>query len=290
MKAKEFAALVSLLEDPDEEVYNPIASKLVSEGAHLVPLLEKEWERTENRFLQTRIESILHQIQLEGSRTSIQNWMDDGASNLLEGAVALARFRFPNVDYKEIDNEINRLKQKVWLEFNENLTALEKVKVLNHILFTVSKFQGNVDNFFDPYNYFINTFLETKKGSPVTLAIFYSLIAQRLGMPVYGVSLPKNFLLAYEDRYSVKEGAEDRPSILFYINPFNNGIVLGKKEIEHFLTQNGIEPKEEYFYPCSNEKTLGQLVGGLMIAYQKVGNAQAVEDLKLLLSALTNRS
>lgn len=287
MRAKEFAALVSLLEDPDEEVYNPIANKLVSEGVHLVPLLEKEWERTENRFLQSRIENILHQIQLEGSRISLQGWIDDGASNLLEGAIAIARFRFPDVDYKEIDSQISRLKQKVWLEFNENLTALEKVKVLNHNLFTVNKYQGNVDNFFDPYNHFINTFLETKKGGPVILGIFYSLVAQRLGMPVYGVSLPKNFLLAYEDRYSVKEDLDNRPSILFYINPFNKGVVLGRKEIEHFLAQNDIEPKEEYFYPCSNEKTIAQLVGGLMLSYQKVGNNQAVDDLKVLLRALT---
>lgn len=288
MRPKEFTALIALLEDPDEEVYFPIANKLIAEGLPLVPLLERAWENSDNNFLQERIESILHQIQLAHAKQSLNDWLESGASDLLVGAVAIAKYRFTDIEYAVIDSHINKVKQKIWLEFNENLTALEKVKVLNHILYTVCGFDGNADNFFDPYNHYINTLMERKKGGPVVLAILYSVIAQRLGMPVYGVSLPKNFLLAYEDRYGVQPEAQgDNPSVLFYINPFNKGAVLGKREIEQFLTQNGIEHKNEYFAPCSSQTTIAQLIGSLMLSYQKVGNSKAIADLKELLNIVT---
>ncbi|MDD2277780.1 MAG: transglutaminase-like domain-containing protein [Bacteroidales bacterium] len=284
MRPKEFAALIALLEDPDAEVFNSISNKLITEGLPLVPLLEKAWESSTHELLQARIENILHQIQLQNARQVLSDWIESGATNLLEGALNVAKYQFPDLEYEVIDSHINKIKQKVWLELNESLTALEKVKVLNHILFGVCEFTGNTDNFFDPNNHYINTLIETKKGGPVVLSIFYSIIAQRLGMPVFGVSLPKNFLLAYEDRYNQSVANTDKShSVLFYINPFNRGAVLGKKEIEQFLTQNGIEHKDEYFEPCSNRTTISQLIASLMLSYQKVGNTSIIADLKMLL-------
>lgn len=291
MRPKEFAALIALLEDPDAEVYNPISKKLVTEGLPLVPLLEKAWESSANELLQVRIEDILHQIQLLNAKQNVLDWSESGATNLLEGALNIAKYQFPDLEYEVIDSHINKIKQKVWLEFNESLTALEKVKVLNHILYGVCGFTGNIDNFFDPNNHYINTLIETKKGGPVVMSIFYSIVAQRLGMPVFGVSLPKNFLLAYEDRYRQTEDENEPHSVLFYINPFNRGAVLGRKEIEQFLTQNSIEHKDEYFKPCSNRTTISQLIASLMISYQKVGNTSIVDDLRMLLDiVVTSKS
>ena len=102
------------------------------------------------------------------------------------------------------------------------------------------------------------------------------------------MSLPRNFLLAYEDRYKAPEGNEKKTnSVLFYINPFNQGAVLGKKEIESFLAQNNITPKDEYFVPCSNRTAISQLVGSLMLSYQKLSQTTKVDDLKIFLDLLS---
>lgn len=289
MKPSEFVALVALLEDPDYEVFNTISNKLIAEGLPLVPLLERAWENSTNDLLQSRLEDILHQIQYGNAQNLFKTWLHSGTSNLLEGALCIAKYQFPDLEYEVIDSHIDKLKQKVWLEFNESLTALEKIKVLNHVFYTVCGFRGNTDNFFDPYNHYINSVVESRKGGPVTLAILYAVIAQRLGLPVHGVSLPKNFLLAYEDKYSRREEeGQTQSNVLFYINPFTGGTILGRKEIEQFLTQNKIEQKEEYFIPCSNRTTISQLLGSLMIAYQKTGNNNAVSDLKGLLDIATS--
>lgn len=287
MRPKEFAALVSLLEDPDQEVYKSISSKLVDEGVPLVPLLEQAWENANNPLLQERIEDIIHGIQFNLAKNNLAGWMAGGCIDLLSGIVYVAQYQYPDIEYEVIDNFIDKVKQKVWMELNESLTALEKVKVLNHIFFDSYGFAGNADNFFAPQNHFINKLIETKRGGPVLLSLFYSLVAQRLGLPIYPVSLPRNFLVAYRNRYAhTVSGNEVEHNILFYVNPFNNGSVLGRKDIEQFLEQNKIPAKDEYFSPCANCMCVSQLLGSLLISYQKVGEDNKLDDIRRFLDVL----
>jgi regulator of sirC expression with transglutaminase-like and TPR domain len=288
MRPKEFTALIALLEDPDSEVYTAISNKLVSEGLSLIPLLENAWENSNNELLQKRIEDLLHSIQYNSTKDSLQVWVKSGYADLLQGAVLIAKYQYPDIELEVIDNQIDKIRIKVWQELNESLTPLEKVKVLNHIIYGVCGYSGNTANFFSPQNHFINNLLETKKGGPVMLAIFYSVVAQRLGLPVYGVSLPRNFLLAYKDRYKSSTDEEGKESsVLFYINPFNHGTVLGRKEIESFLEQNKILAKKEFFLPCSNRTAIQQLVASLMISYQKTNMVEKTHDLRVFLDILS---
>jgi regulator of sirC expression with transglutaminase-like and TPR domain len=290
MRQKELNALVSLLDDPDNEIYSVISKKIMQEGMELIPALEKAWETTENSLIQQRIESIIHKIQYQSTKEQLERWVDSGATSLLDGTICLTRYQYPEIKTNIIENYLEKVKQKIWLELNESITALEKVKVINHIIYGVLGFSGNTTNFFSPHNHYINQLIENKKGGPVSLSIFYSLIAQKLGLPIYCVSLPRNFILAYIDRYQTSSTPDNNSkSVLFYINPFNAGAVLGKKEIEHFLTQNNIEINESYFYPCSNQTTISQLIASLMISYQKIGSQQKVDDLKQFLDILSDK-
>ena len=74
---------------------------------------------------------------------------------------------------------------------------MEKVRVLNHIIFDVHGFSGNTANFHAPQNSYINNVLESKKGNPLSLSVLYAVIAQRLDVNIYGVNLPEHFILAY---------------------------------------------------------------------------------------------
>jgi hypothetical protein len=81
---------------------------------------------------------------------------------------------------------------------------------------------------------------------------------------------------------------DPKDSILFYINPFNRGSVLGRREIEHFLNQQNIEAKDEFFLPCSNKVTLSQLISTLIYSYEKLGSQEKVSDLDMLNKLLTD--
>jgi regulator of sirC expression with transglutaminase-like and TPR domain len=278
-------ALTRLLDDPDEKIYHQVESQLLSIGISVIPELEKAWERTMDQLLQHRIELLVQKIQFINVKENIIEWAALRETNLLEGAFWVAKYQFSDIKLDNIEKEIERLKHEVWLELNNNLTALEKIKIINHILFDVNKFSGNITNFDSPLNAYINQVLETKKGNPVSLSIIYSVIAQRLNMPVYGVDLPKNFILAYRDEVSSLQATGDNVNeeILFYINPFNKGMVFGRKEIDMFIKQQKMNQEKSFYVPCSNTRIISRLLKSLANSYEKMGYVQKLKDIQELM-------
>ena len=60
--SKEITALLRLIDDPDDEVYDTVASKLLYYGKEIIPNLEQLWEVTEDEAVQERIELLIHRV------------------------------------------------------------------------------------------------------------------------------------------------------------------------------------------------------------------------------------
>ncbi len=264
---KEIRGLIDLLEDPDPEIFDAVYQKLMDIGPKGIPFLEKAWETSINDGVQEKIEDLVQNIQYEDVRISLKNWASEGGKNLLYGAYLVSRYQYPDLNFSDIDDQIESLRKEVWLELHSNLTALEKVRIINHILFASNKFSRNGGNFYSPRNSFINQVLETRKGNPISLAIIYSSVAQKLDIPIYGVNLPLNYVLAYQDPYY----PDDPNGILFYINPYNRGLILNRSDLENFLAQQKLGPKLEYYIPCDNITTIERVLRNLIMSYQKMG-------------------
>ncbi len=199
MDRKEIMAMIALLDDTDEEVLVAITGNLLKQGQEVVPELEKAWESTMDEKLQNKLENLIQEIQFNTVKDDLKRWIRTGAEYILEGAYYVARFQFPEITMDKINDQIEAIRKDVWVEINNNLTALEKVKILNYILFDLHKFTRNNTDFYSPQNSYINQVMETRKGNPISLSIVYLSVAWKLGLPVYGVNLPKNFILAYKD-------------------------------------------------------------------------------------------
>ena len=278
MKDKEITPLVRLLEDSDPEIYTIVSGKLLEKGDEAIPDLEKAWESALNPLLQEKIEDIIHNIQFSKIKSLFKEWVNEDSKDLLYGAYLVAKYQYPDLQYSAIVEEIDSIHRLVWVEFHDNLTALEKIRIINHIFFGVYKFSGNLKNFYAPSNSFINQVLETKKGNPITLSVIYASVAQKLGLPVFGVNLPLNYILAYE----LQSYTEDPDGILFYINPFSKGNVLGRKEIDFFLKEQKIEPKPEFYKPCKNSDTIERMLRNLLFSYEKMGLNRKVTEISEL--------
>jgi len=286
MDKSKIDALIALLDDPDIEVLNVVTDNLLREGIEIIPQLEKAWETTLDEKLQERLENVIHNIQFETTKKNLNKWSKSGAKYILEGAVYLSQFQFPEVSLVKVDAEVEKIKNDIWLEINNNLTALEKVKILNYVIFELHKFTRNTSNFYSPQNSYINQVIESKKGNPISLAIVYMAIAQKLGLPIYGVNLPKNFILAYKDELRGTDSSNDATDILFYINPYNKGAVLGRKEIEYFIQQQKLAIDKTYYTPCTNKDIVIRLINNLVLSYEKLGFNDKIERLKEILLVL----
>lgn len=279
---QEISALVNLLEDEDEEVWKAVNKKLLAFGPEIVPILEKAWETAINNSLQERLENTIQEIQFRSVCNDLHNWELATSDELLKGACIVARMQFPELKIDTLHNAIDKIKQDIWPESFENLTPLEQIKLINKVFFEIHKFSGNHSNYYAPQNYYLNQVLDTHKGNPVSLGIIYIELAKRLNLPIYGINLPKNFILGYKDISAQNK----KESILFYINPFNKGAVLGKREIDFFLQQQKIEPDESFFYPCSNSDIIERLIRNLINSYESLNLPERVEKFRKLLECM----
>ncbi len=281
---KEIEALINLLDDKDEEVLNVVTDKLIDIGTEIIPDLEKSWEISHNQKQQERLENIIQEIQFRTVYQELRNWDLMGGVDLFQGACIISKLQFPELNFGKLREKIEEITDEVWINIDNDLPALEKVKIINHCFYETFKFIGNHSNYYAASNYLINQVLETRKGGPVSLGIIYITVANMLDLPVYGINLPKNFILAYKDNHSY-----ETDEILFYINPFSKGTVLSKKEIDYFLDQQKIERLENYYVPCSNYEIIERLIHNLINSYELESNLDKVKRLKKLLKIIIKK-
>ncbi len=279
----ELQALISLVDEPDEKLYAHIKSHILSYGSAAIPSLESAWEKAFDDNIQQRIIQLIHQIQQESLFAELHEWGRFGYEDLLRGYLIITRYQYPDLDVDALTREVGRIVQEVWLELNNELTPLEKVKVLNHIFYDINHFSGNTSNIHLPENFYLKNLLETRKGNPLSLGIFYIIIAKSMRIPIYGIDLPKHFILAYTDEPKAEQTADD---VIFYLNPFNKGAVFTKNEIDLYVKQLRLDPKSSYYAPCANKAILIRLINGLAESYTLAGNHEKSAELLHLLKAL----
>jgi regulator of sirC expression with transglutaminase-like and TPR domain len=283
MSLKEVIALITLLDDPDEVIYDQVKNRFVTLGPPAIPHLETAWENSFDAIMQRRIEIIIHTIQFETLQKALKHWANEEQDDLLRGILILAHYQYPDLDENKVRKQLHQIKQDVWLELHEDLTALEKIKIINHILFEVHMFSGNITNYHAPQNSFINHVLENKKGNPLMLSVIYMLICKELSVPVYGINLPQHFVLAYLNDYANLIDVNDNTlsnNILFYINPFSKGLMFNQKDIDQFLKQLNLESEPKYYLPCSNIEIIKRCLNNLIFSYEKLGYIEKVQELK----------
>ncbi|MBT4695009.1 MAG: hypothetical protein HOB73_16860 [Planctomycetaceae bacterium] len=95
----------------------------------------------------------------------------------------------PEVVALELDDIASQVRKRVVSNNPRALTAH-----LHHVLFEELGFRGNTQNYFNPENSFLPSVLECKCGIPITLALVYKLVAERVGLEVVGLNTPGHFL------------------------------------------------------------------------------------------------
>ena len=131
----EISALVKLLDDPDEEVYHHVEQKLLEYGGEVINFLENAWEQSFDGLLQERIENIVHQIQFKTVKEDLNLWHLSGAFDLLHGALIINRYQYPDLDEQKIIIQLEDIKREIWLGLQYEMSSVEKVKLINHVLY-----------------------------------------------------------------------------------------------------------------------------------------------------------
>jgi regulator of sirC expression with transglutaminase-like and TPR domain len=102
-------------------------------------------------------------------------------------------------------------------------------------LFVDEGFRGNVENYADPENSFLDAVLERRLGIPITLSVLMLEVGRRCGVDLSGVGMPGHFL--------VKDGTRDDT----WCDPFHGGAALSAEECRGLFHR--VHGSERAFHP-----------------------------------------
>jgi regulator of sirC expression with transglutaminase-like and TPR domain len=134
-------------------------------------------------------------------------------------ALELATIDTPDLEPGPWLDRLNELASQLGDRMRNFNDGRDFVETAQRFLFGELGFHGNEEDFFDPRNSCLNQVLERRVGIPITLSVMYMEIARRLAMPVFGISLPRHFIIEFDDgNYST------------YIDPYHGGRTITIEE------------------------------------------------------------
>ena len=114
---------------------------------------------------------------------------------LLEAAISLAQDEYPDLDVQQVLGDVDQLLARVKRRLPADASALQKLRSLNQFFFHDLNFGGNINNYYDPDNSYLNAVLKTRRGIPITLAVLWLELAGGLGLNAQGVAFPGHFMV-----------------------------------------------------------------------------------------------
>ncbi|MFT4719909.1 MAG: regulator of sirC expression with transglutaminase-like and TPR domain [Candidatus Azotimanducaceae bacterium] len=127
------------------------------------------------------------------------------------------------------------------------------VTSLNDFIYLSEGFGGNIKDYYEPRNSFLNHVINTHQGIPITLALIHLCLGSRLQIPVHGISFPGHFLV----RYGHDQGV--------IVDPFS-GRILSQTDCSTLLKQIAgprAVIQADYFDTASNKSILIRILDNL---------------------------
>src|SRR5439155_13664536 len=124
----------------------------------------------------------------------------DAPVDVAELSLLLARDEYTDLDVEAYLAELSGMAREARSYVRGSLEA--RVRGLCRYLFHEMGFHGNLDEYYDPRNSYLNHVLDRRTGIPITLSVVALAVGTRAGLPLVGVGLPGHFV--------VKAVAEER--------------------------------------------------------------------------------
>lgn len=281
-------ALIHLLDVNDPDAFEEVKANILAFGPDIIPSLEEEWIDLKEPGQQSRLLEIIQQLHLEEVYQQLMIWSGFNSLDIKEGYFLASKYLYSEIESQHIENQINAIRKDLHDEMHQHLTPLQKINVLNHILFKVHFFRPGVSKIHQLERHFLNHILDTKRGNTFAFGLLYMILGKEMGIPLYGLKLFDHFILAYMDADSPGEKAF-KSEVKFYINPFYRGMVFTEKEIRHFLGEMNTTPSRKYFYPQTNVSIIFDLLTSVKDSCKNINDVARAREVEYLLDGLITK-
>ena len=280
----EINALLNLIEDPDDDVYQTITKRFIGFGKDVIPVLNEFQELTDDPQQVAKINAIISQISISCLENAITDWLKSEDQSVLEASLFIAAYLNPEFDRDRLFFEVEKIRKTIWLELNDYLTPLEEINILNKIIFGHYNYKGvELDHasmaHFDP-----SLLLTNKVSNTFPLASLYLIVAEMLGLTISPANIPKQNLLCY-----VEEGSSiismEGSDILFYIDPLN-GQVYTHLDVQNYVKKMNLAHPPVTYSPSNAKDFVQRWLREIAKAEQLKGEVERHKALLQLISTL----
>jgi regulator of sirC expression with transglutaminase-like and TPR domain len=195
--------------------------------------------------------------------------------NLARAALYIAQTTYPDLDINAHLQLLDEMAEEVAKRLPQSRYPLMVIRTINNYLYEELGFTGNHSNYYDPRNSFLNEVLARRTGIPITLALVYLEIAQRIDFPMMAIGMPGHFM--------IRPDFEDSE---IFIDTFHNGDVLFAEDCRQKL-MNIYQQEIPYLTPSlvptvTKPQFIARMLNNLQVIYLDRGdlnNALVIKDL-----------
>lgn len=255
-------AFLALLDDQNAAVRKSLLGYFLEHSTEVVPFL-KEVAAGKNRSHAWHARWFLEELKFSDPVAEFKGFIRSLNYELETGALLLSRTVFPSVDIGSCCELLDEMAARCRELIAEPMSAREKCRVINRVVFHEYGFRGNYEHYTDPLNSFLDQVLERRKGIPISLSIVYLLVAHRLSLDLEPVGLPGHFVIGCY--------TEDAP---FFVDAFEQGAFRTPEELFTLLRAQQIEPRETDLAPTPVREVLCRCCRNLANHYRASGDAE----------------
>ena len=189
--------------------------------------------------------------------------------NLAEASLMLSQDIYPGIDIAAYLGQLDDIAGAIRKRIAGDAFAEQKVIALNYYLFNEMRFSGNVDDYYDPRNSYLNQVMERRIGIPISLSILYMEVGKRLGLNLKGISFPGHFLV----KLAVRRGQ-------LVLDPFIGGEAQSEADLRQRLAQvlpPGRAEKAQldpYLDPATSRQIIARVLRNLKRIYMQTGKLE----------------
>lgn len=246
MNKTEIISMLKLLEDPDNNVYQILRRQILDNADLFKIYLENYHALSVNELALQRSESLLEEMFLDRFEKQLRAALQNHKIGLLESTAILEQYFNRELEAELLVTETKSIINGIWLELNDQLTGIEKVKLIGKILFEKLNFKKYPVGEFKPeYLSFANCINYRKFVAP-SIALLYCIVAQEVKLPLFPLALPGLFLLSYVDEELANAVFNNENNgAVFYLHPYDQGEFVNQQVIEKYLKEHKIDVKLE---------------------------------------------
>jgi regulator of sirC expression with transglutaminase-like and TPR domain len=270
------AALVRLLGDDDPKICSVAWDNLEKIGEAALPVLREATIEASDVRVQTQSARFLKEWS---RRVVFRRWVEfcrQGHLQLEEGIFLIAETEYPQTDMAEYRQRLDEYASVLRGRLASARSTDEAVGKIASFLFSELGFKGDSAEYYNPENSYLNRVMDRRRGIPISLSTVFLLVGRRLSVPVFGVGLPRHFLLKYR-------GASGE----VFVDSFHAGRLLSIRDCVQFLSEAHVPFLEEYLRAVTDAEMLTRSLGNLLKIYLECNDQRRYDRISSMLKVLS---